>query len=157
MAGGTPDHAAISVNVSTLLSTSLRGKACRVYSSDLRVRVLATGLGTYPDVTVVCGSPEFDSEDRKQRTVTNPRVIVEVSSPSTANYDRGEKLTHYQQIASLEELLLVAHEEQRVDVWRRGPEGWSLKSVSSGSAHLHSIGVELPLAEIYRNPFGDTA
>ena len=67
MAGGTPDHAAISVNVSTLLSTTLRGRPCRV-RSDLRVRVLATGLGTYPDVTVVCGRPEFDGEDRKQQT-----------------------------------------------------------------------------------------
>ena len=57
MAGGTPDHAAISVNVSTLLSTALRGRPCRVYSSDLRIRVLATGLGTYPGVTVVCGKP----------------------------------------------------------------------------------------------------
>ena len=155
MAGGTPDHAAISVNVSTLLSTSLRGRPCRVYSSDLRVRVLATGLGTYPDVTVVCGKAEFDREDRKQQTVTNPRVIVEISSPSTANYDRGEKLMHYQQIAALEELVLVAHDEQRVDVWRRTPEGWIQNSVTAGSIQLHSVDVELSLVEIYRNPFDD--
>lgn len=90
MAGGTPDHAAISVNVSTLLSTTLRGRPCRVYSSDLRVRVPATGLGTYPDVTVVCGKPEFDSEDRKQRTVTNPRVIVEVLSRIDAELPLAE-------------------------------------------------------------------
>jgi Uma2 family endonuclease len=69
--------------------------------------VLATGLGTYPDVTVVCGGPEFDREDRKQQTVINPSVIVEVLSPSTANYDCGEKLTHDQLIASLEEVVLV--------------------------------------------------
>ena len=152
MAGGTPDHAAISVNVSTLLSTSLRGRPCRVYSSDLRVRVLATGLGTYPDVTVVCGKPEFDGEDRRQQTVTNPRLIVEVLGPSTANYDRGEKLTLYQQIPSLEELVLVAHDEQSVDVWRRTPDGWAQQRASSGSVALHSIDVELPVREIYRDP-----
>jgi len=157
MPGGTPDHAAISVNVSTLLSTSLRGRPCRVYSSDLRVRVLATGLATYPDVTVVCGAPEFSGDDRKQQTVANPRLIVEVLSPSTANYDRGEKATHYQQIASLEELVLVAHDEQRVDVFRRAAEGWTLHSVTTGSVDLHSIGVQVPVAEIYRNPFGGAA
>ena len=157
MAGGTPDHAAISVNVSTLLSTSLRGRPWRVYSSDLRVRVLATGLATYPDVTVVCGKPEFTGDDRKQQTVTNPRLIVEVLSPSTANYDRGEKATHFQQIASLEELVLVAHDQQRVDVFRRTAEGWTVHSVTTGSINLHSSGVEVALAEIYRNPFGDAA
>jgi Uma2 family endonuclease len=157
MAGGTPDHAAISVNVSTLLSTSLRGRPCRVYSSDLRVRVLATGLATYPDVTVVCGKPEFDGDDRKQRTVTNPRVIVEVPSPSTANYDRGEKLTHYQRIESLEELVLVADDERRVDVWRRTPVGWAVSSTTAGSVQLQALDVELPVVEIYRNPFGDAA
>jgi len=157
MAVGTPDHAAISVNVSTLLSTALRGRPCRVYSSDLRIRVLATGLGTYPGVTVVCGKPEFDSADRKQQTVTNPRLIVEVLSPSTANDDRGEKLTHYQQITSLEEVVLVAHDEQRIDVWRRAGEGWTLNSLSAGTVQLYSVDVEIPLAEIYRNPFGDVA
>jgi Uma2 family endonuclease len=154
-AGGTPDRAAISVNISTLLSTGLRGRRCRVFSSDLRVRVVATGLGTYPDVTVVCGVPAFDSADRRQQTVTNPRLVVEVLSPSTANYGRGEKLTHYQQIAALEEIVLVAQDENRVDVWRRTPEGWSLQSVIAGSIDLHSVGVQLSLAEIYRNPLGD--
>jgi len=157
MAGGTPDHAAISVNVSTLLSISLRGRPCRVYSSDLRIRVLATGLATYPDVTVVCGKPDFDGADRKQQTVTNPRVIVEVLSPSTVNYDRGEKLTHYQQIPSLQEIVLVASDEQRVDVWQRADEGWTLSSVTTGSVRMISIEVEVPLAEVYRNPFDGVA
>ena len=100
---------------------------------------------------------EFDSADRKQQTVTNPRLIVEVLSPSTANDDRGEKLTHYQQIASLEEVVLVAHDEQRIDVWRRAGEGWTLNSLSAGTVQLYSVDVEIPLAEIYRNPFGDVA
>src|SRR5262249_22981569 len=98
MAGGTPDHAAIATNISTLLSVHLRDKPCRVYSSDLRVRVRTTGLGTYPDVTVICGRFEADPGDPKGNTAINPRVIVEVLSPSTEEYDRSEKLDHYKQI-----------------------------------------------------------
>jgi Uma2 family endonuclease len=92
MSGGTPAHAAIAANVTILLGNALRGKAYQAYSSDLRVRAQATGLGTYPDVTVVCGHLELDPEDPKKHTVTNPQVLVEVLSPSTEDYDRGEKL-----------------------------------------------------------------
>src|SRR5439155_18899105 len=90
MAGGSPDHAGIAANVARLLGNQLAGQPCRVFTSDLRVRVKATGLGTYPDVTVICGQLEFDPEDPKRHTVTNPRMIVEVLSPSTEEYDRGE-------------------------------------------------------------------
>mgnify|MGYP003827017317 CR=1 FL=1 len=93
MAGGTPEHASICVNVSTALNVQLRGRGCRVHSSDLRIRVLPTGLVTYPDVTVVCAHAELDPEHR--HTITNPQLVVEVLSPSTAAYDRGEKLAHY--------------------------------------------------------------
>src|SRR5262245_30524586 len=110
MAGGTPDHAAICANITTALSNQLRDKPCRVYSSDLRVRVRATGLGTYPDVTVIFDRFESDPSDPKGNTAVNPRVIVEVLSPSTQQYDRGEKLDHYKQIPSLQEVVLVAHE-----------------------------------------------
>jgi Uma2 family endonuclease len=119
MAGGTPDHAAVAVNVSTLLSTGVRDQPCCVFNSDLRVRVKQTGLGTYPDVTVVCGRLELDPEDPEQHTVVNPRLVVEVLSPSTEAYDRGEKLSHYKLIPSLEEVVLVAHDEHRLEVWRR--------------------------------------
>jgi Uma2 family endonuclease len=100
------------------LRRPMAGRALR--DSDGRMTELRAPASS---VLVVCGKPEFDREDRKQQTVTNPRVIVEVLSPSTANYDRGEKLTHYQQIDSLEELVLVRRDEQRVDVFRRTVEG----------------------------------
>jgi Uma2 family endonuclease len=99
MSGGTPDHSAFAVNIATLLSAQLVGKKCRVYNSDARVRVRATGLVTYPDVSVVCGKLETDAEDCF--AIINPIVIVDVLSKGTEAYDRGEKLTHYEQVPSL--------------------------------------------------------
>ena len=144
MAGGSPDHAAIAVNVSALLVAQLRGKPCRVYSSDLRIRVPTTGLGTYPDVSVVCGKVELDPDDRKQQTAINPRLIVEVLSPSTADYDRGEKLEHYQRIASLEEVVLVAHDRHHVDVFSRHGGAWQKSEYEGGVARLESLGSSSP-------------
>lgn len=150
MAGGTPEHAAISMNVGTSLNNQLRGKGCRVHSSDLHVRVLETGLATYPDVTVVCGRAESDPESNV--TVTNPKVIVEVLSPSTAAYDRGEKLRHYQRIPSLREVVLVAHDEKLIEVFRRDETGgWTRSEARSGSIQLPSIGCALDVAEVYRD------
>ena len=153
MAGGWPDHAAIAGNILTLLNNQLRDRRCRAYTSDLRIRVTATGLGTYPDACVICDELALDPEDPKGHTVTNPRVIVEVLSPSTEEYDRGQKLDHYRQIPSLEEVLLVAHDQQRVQVWRRDGERWSHTEVADdGAVELESLGCRLPLAEIYRDP-----
>jgi len=152
MAGGTPEHAAVAVNVSTLLNVALRGRPCRVYSSDLRVRVLATGLGTYPDVSVVSGAAEYDPQDVNRHTVINPTLVVEVLSPSTDEYDRGEKLLHYQRIESLKEVVLVSYSEHRVQVWRREGAVWSEYTFSKGAAQLESLGCSLPLEEVYRDP-----
>lgn len=154
MAGGTPAHAAVAANVIALLSAQLRGRPCRVFTSDLRIRVLATGLGTYPDVTVVCGRLETDPADPQGNTVTNPLVLVEVLSPSTAEYDRGEKLSHYQRIPSLGEVVLIAHDERRLEVWRREGDHWTLDVFRAGArARLASIESELDVAEVYRDPF----
>ena len=151
----SPEHAAIAANITTLLGVALRDKPCRVYSSDLRVRVLATGLTTYPDVTVVCDREQLDPADDKGLTVTNPKLIVEVSSPSTEHYDRGDKLIHYKQIESLETILLVAHDERRLEVWQRTEGRWGLDVVKGdGVAALSLHGCELPIADVYRNPLG---
>src|SRR3989442_14646818 len=85
MAGGTPQHGARAANLIGLLTAQLRGRLCRVHTSDVRVRVTATGLDTYPDVSVVCGKAELDTED--PNAITNPAVLVEVLSSSTAEYD----------------------------------------------------------------------
>lgn len=153
MAGGSPEHSAIKVNVVASLRAALSGQPCRVFDSDLRVRVLETGLGTYPDASVVCEQLELDPEDRRGHTVTNPKVLVEVLSPSTEAYDRGEKLAHYKRIPSLAEVMLVAHDDTRVDVWRREGEGWTQRSFVPGEqVELRSLGCALPVDEIYANP-----
>jgi Uma2 family endonuclease len=151
MAGGTPEHAAIAMNVGTALNLQLRGRPCRVFSSDLRVRVLATGLTTYPDVSVVCGQLERDPEDRN--TAINPTLLVEVTSPSSEDYDRGAKLAHYQQIPALREIVVVSHRERRIEVHRRDDSGaWSDQALGPGEvAALASVSCELPVDEVYRD------
>lgn len=153
MADGTPEHAAVCANVSTALHVQLRGTGCRVHASDLRVRVLETGLVTYPDVTVVCARAELDPDNRL--TVVNPTALVEVLSPSTAAYDRGEKLAKYQRIPSLREVVLVAHDERLVEVWHRDPSGaWSRREARSGAIALEAIGCALDVDDVYRDELG---
>jgi Uma2 family endonuclease len=153
MAGGTPEHAAIAVNVASILRGQLRGRPCRVFSSDLRIRVLATGLGTYPDVTVVCDALETDPDDPKAHTVTNARLVIEVLSPSTEDYDRGEKLANYKRVPSLQEIVLVAHDTFRLEVWRRRGDTWALDVTSEeGAARLEAVDCMLELSEVYDNP-----
>jgi Uma2 family endonuclease len=152
MAGGSREHAAIAVNVSTLLSIGVRGRPCQVHSSDLRIRVVDTGLETYPDVTVLCGRAEHDAADRN--VVTNPIVIVEITSPSTEEYDRGEKLDHYKRIPSLREIVVVSHRDRMLEVMRREEDGaWTRHEARPGEvATLISIGCELSVDEVYRDP-----
>jgi Uma2 family endonuclease len=148
MAGGTPEHAAMSAVITTLLGRQLDPKLCRVYSSDLRVRVLATGLATYPDATVICGPSERDPESATH--VTNPKLVVEVLSRSTVDYDRGEKLQHYQQIPSLEAILLVDHEKDRIDLWRRSGGSWWSCSFGAGDVvPLDAIGATIAVDDVY--------
>jgi Uma2 family endonuclease len=149
MAGGTPQHAALQLAVPNLLFPQLRAGRCRAHGSDLRIRVLATGLATYPDVTIICGPRQVDPEDRN--SVVNPTLLVEVPSPSTEEYDRGEKLAHYQRIPSLRQYVLVSAEEHRVEVWTRDAEGaWSSERWTDGEvAELGSIGARLDVRELY--------
>jgi Uma2 family endonuclease len=154
MAGGTPEHAAVSANVVRLLGNALVGKRCRVYSSDLRLRVKATGLGSYADGSVICGAIQIDAEDPKEHTALNPSILIEVLSPSTEDYDRGEKLGHYKQIPSLREVLLIAHDRHEVEIVRREEdESWSRSIAKAGeTVRLASLGCELSVDEIYHDP-----
>jgi Uma2 family endonuclease len=149
MAGGTPEHAALAAVVTAKLSTALEGGRCRVYSSDLRIRVPKTGLTTYPDVSVVCGPREADPEDKN--TVTNPTLLVEVTSKSTEEYDRGEKLDHYKSIPSLREYVLVSHREPLIEVWRRQDGGsWTSQVFRArGKAALDSVSCVLDVDAVY--------
>lgn len=151
MSGASREHNLIVTNLVTNLSNALRGRPCEVYPSDMRVKVQPSGLYTYPDVIIVCGKPEF--EDRHGDTLLNPLVLFEVISPSTEAYDRGAKSKQYRQLASLQELVLVASESLHVERYHRSDDGeWRLWESTDRAAALplNSIGVEISLAEIYR-------
>jgi Uma2 family endonuclease len=148
-AGGTPEHAGLSAAVIEHLGRQLGGGRCQTFTSDLRVRVLATGLATYPDVTVVCGALERDPEDGNG--VVNPTLLVEVLSPSTEYYDRGEKAAHYRKIQSLREYVFVSHRERRVERWWRDDAGeWRSEEGRHGArVELAAIGAALDVDAIY--------
>lgn len=147
MGGGTDEHAALAANVIRILGNELLGKPCRVYTGDLRIRVRATGLATYPDASVICDRVQMDSADPKRTTALNPKVVVEVTSPSTEKYDRGEKLDHYKKISSLREIVFVSHRHQRIEVWRKTGTRWSHHEYTD-VAPLTSIGCSLPVADV---------
>jgi Uma2 family endonuclease len=152
MAGGTREHALYAANVTGLLGNALQGQPCAAHSEALRIRVSETGLDTYPDVSVLCGRPEADPED--DRCFLNPTVLVEVTSDSTEEYDRGEKLAHYKRIPSLREVVFVSHREKLVEVIRREADGsWSRSEARRGGAvKLASLECELRVDEVYRDP-----
>jgi Uma2 family endonuclease len=149
MAGGSALHAALAMAAGARLLDALRGGPCRVFSSDLRVRVRPTGLATYPDVTVVCGDVSSDPDSRE--TVANPLVVVEVLSDSTMEYDLGDKFEHYRQIESLRAVVYVWQSERRIEVRRRGADG-SWASASSGpgdGARIDALGCGLEVDGVY--------
>ena len=151
MAGGTPEHGRIAANLIMLLGMRTSQRRCAVFTSDVRVRVAATGLDTYPDVTVVCGRLEYDPLD--PHAIGNPTLLVEVTSTSTEAYDRGEKLSHYKRIPSLEEVVIVSHAERRVDVWSRQGEGWDVAQFrDTEPVRLASIDSNLTMDGIYADP-----
>ncbi len=154
MAGGSPRHAAMAMRVGRLLGQALGPHPWEVFSSDMRIRVKETGLATYPDVSVICNRVELDPEDRKGHTAINPTLLVEVLSPSTEAYDRGEKLAHYKRIPSLREVMLVAHDERRVDLWRRTATDWTQLSFHAGQAiELESLhGIRVSVDDVYFDP-----
>ena len=150
MGGASARHALIVVNTSAEFRNLLRDRSCTVYTTDLRVRVSEEGLYTYPDVIVVCGEPNFI--DHTFDTLTNPVLIVEVLSPTTKNYDRGEKFEQYRKIEDLKEYLLVAQERPHVEHYIKQVYGtWILSETESrdSDVYLPSLDCNLSLAEVY--------
>lgn len=152
MAGGSPAHSLIASNVLRALGNRLQGGPCLVFNSDLRVSVQRGNLITYPDVSVVCG-PVLYIDDRRD-TIANPRLIVEVLSPSTSDYDRGEKSHRYRTLPSIAEYLLIEPEPVEVEHYVRLPNGnWEIEAIRErdGIIHLGSVQCEFPVSEISRN------
>jgi Uma2 family endonuclease len=152
MSENTYPHVLIVDNLVLELNGQLRGKQCRMSSTQLKVKVELTGDYFYPDLVGVCGTPAFDPPN--QLTLLNPSLIIEVLSPSTEGYDRGQKFLHYQQIPSLQEYLLVAQDEIRVEWYTRGSNSaWTYKMAAGPDATLTlaSIDCSISLADIYRD------
>ncbi len=142
-------HAQLAVTVAAALRSRLQGGPCRVGVAPIRVRVAPTEF-VYPDIVVVCGKPALTDEHAD--TMTNPKLIVEVLSPSTEDYDYGKKFAGYRKLASLEEYVLVSQGARLVEVFRRTPEGrWTLSSHpgEDASIPLDSLGFAIPAGEIY--------
>lgn len=149
LAGASAPHNTITMNLAVSLHPQLRPIGCRVWVSDMRVRVVEVNAYFYPDV-VVCGQPQF--LDEQQDTLLNPALIVEVLSPSTESFDRGEKSFYYRHIPSLREYLLVSQHKVRVERYLRQPDGqWMIYDYTQpdGVVRLESVGIELPIAQIY--------
>lgn len=149
MAGATYTHNRITLNIGGELRTRLRGSSCNPAIGDLRVQVSATGPYFYPDALIICGDPIF--RDGREDAVFNPIVLIEVLSPSTEAYDRGEKFACYRRIESLQEYLLVSQSRPLVEHYTRQGDLWILQEFSGISAitPLISADCSLPLAEIY--------
>jgi Uma2 family endonuclease len=150
MTGASPTHVLMVSNIVAALHGQLRRRPCTVYSTDLRVKVQASGLYIYPDVIVVCGDLQFD--DDHQDTLLNPILIIEVLSESTKDYDRGGKFAQYRKIPSFVEYVLVAQDECHVEHFvKQVHGGWLLSETNrlEDMLTLFSIECTLPLSDVY--------
>jgi Uma2 family endonuclease len=159
MSGGTARHSLIATNLAREFGNQLRGKPCTAYNSDLRIKVEASGLITYPDLSIICGPLNFVDEGGD--TVVNPTVIVEVLSPSTEAYDRGRKFENYRLIPGFKEYLLIGQGNPHVEQFIRGESGeWVLREAGGldGKLDLAALNMSLPLSEVYWDvDFGSVA
>ena len=150
MGGASPAHSVITANILSSIHGQLKGRPCRVYTSDTRVKVASARFYTYPDVSVVCGEPLFDRQDTS--ALLNPTVIVEVLSPSTEAYDRGMKFEYYKKLSSLREYVLAAQDETRVERFvRQGNGEWTAQVLGStgDSLPLDAIDCRIEVRDIY--------
>lgn len=151
MAGGTPQHAQLTAAVIATLRDGTAARPCAVFSSDLKVRIDEVDVATYPDAAVVCD--ERLSSPVDELAVTNPTVVVEVTSPDSEAYDRGEKFEHYRRLKSLHAYVLVAHDRERIEVYERTSDGWRLREAGSGEVvAVEALDLSFEVSAIYRDP-----
>jgi Uma2 family endonuclease len=152
MAGGSPEHALIAAQVIAELAVKARGSKCRVFTSDMAIWIPASKTHLYPDASIVCGKWEVHGSNRTQ--VTNPKLIVEILSPSTRDYDLSAKFSLYQAIPALEEYLAFETDKPELHYWSKGPGGkWTRKRISGMNAtvSIRALAKALSLSEIYGN------
>jgi Uma2 family endonuclease len=151
MAGGTPEHSALIAAV-TMALAALRKGPCRAFVTELRTRIRADekgpDVGTYPDIAIVCGAVERDSED--PISIVNPTVVIEVLSNSTEAYDRHGKFEHYKRLESLREYVLVSQHEPKIERFSKVEGSWTAEHAAAGGrVDVASVGVQLVVDEIY--------
>ncbi len=152
MSGGTLPHSLLKVRLVGALARALQGRRCEVTDSDLRVAISAQGPFVYPDAAIYCGEPRL--ADNYRDTLLNPTILFEVLSKSSEAYDRGHKFAQYRRIDSLREYVLISQTEPRIEIFAKGPYGkWTLTEFlgEAATCELVSVGVEIPLAEVYRD------
>ncbi|MBK8040041.1 MAG: Uma2 family endonuclease [Verrucomicrobiaceae bacterium] len=152
MAGGSPEHSLIIANLLGELRQRLKGKTCTPYDGNLRIEIPATGLITYPDLSVFCKKLELDSKDKRKQTATNPTVVFEVLSKTTESYDRGKKAENYRQLASLKAYVLVSQTSPHIELYERHGDGFWFLTESKGldqEIAIKPLGLSLPLVEVY--------
>jgi Uma2 family endonuclease len=150
MAGASEEHDTICMNLAATLLPQVRKNGCKVHSSDMRLKVLETGLYTYPDISIYCLDLVFTGD--RPDTLTNPSIIFEVLSPSTEIHDRNTKFRHYQQIPSLQEYVLVAQDKPRIERFMRQKDSlWLYQDVDGidGKIEFATVGAVLELANAY--------
>ena len=149
MAGGTVNHSILAQAIGALLFAKVP-PGCRVFNSDMRVKVSAAGLYTYPDCAVICGNAELVTDQKD--CLVNPLLIAEVLSPSTEGYDRGKKFEMYRMIESLREYLVIAQDRRYVEHWSKHDDGsWTLRDYSEEAAvvPIPRLNSTIPFAELY--------
>lgn len=150
MAGGSLAHFLVSSNLIREISSALKGKPCIAGGSDLRVQVESSSAYFYPDVTVICGEPNF--VDSRRDVVKNPTIVIEVLSPSTETRDRGIKSAAYRKLDSLQEYILIDQSAAHIEHYVRTPENaWLLTDIDGLDAQLRIAAIDctIPLSEIY--------
>ena len=154
MSGASHDHGCVAANCIGELHQRLKGRPCRISDGATRVRQLQARRYVYPDLSIVCEQPQYDTTNPRRLTLLNPLLVLEVLSPSTEAYDRGDKFQYYRQIPSLREYVLVAQDRANVEVFSLNDGGlWAIAAYVGldAVAKLRSIEVDLPLAEVYAN------
>ena len=155
MTGASRMHNLISGNIYRELSLQLKKRPCEAYINDMRVKAAEARSYHYPDIAVVCGTPQF--EDAHVDTLLNPTLLIEVLSPSTEAYDRGGKFAHYRKIATLREYLLVVQDQPGIERYERQGDVWILTEAEGleASVPLKSIDCVLSLREVYDKVLDD--
>ncbi len=149
MAGGTINHGLISGNIFGELRTGLKNKNRTAINSEIKLHVEAKNRFLYPDAMVICG--KIETSEKEKNAVTNPSVIIEVLSESTASYDRGDKFHIYRQIESLQEYILIEQNAAKIDVYKRQGDLWQISRVTGLEAQLYieALDLEVDLRQIY--------